>query len=215
MCRFLMVRSKKPIKLVELLSDFAFMCKKSVEWQGDGWGISWRVDNGGWRMEKSLKPIWDDVNIFDGIPESNIIVVHARGASFPKHKNNINYNQPYIDSDMCFVFNGELYGVRLYAEGQIGSQKIFSLIKKNLDKNSPINTLKKLRNMLINNSSGILGCNIGLVINDKFYASCFYSKNKEYYTLRYFSDDSVTIVCSEKINKFLWRSMKKGDIIQI
>lgn len=193
------------------------MCKNNSEWQGDGWGIAWKVDDGKWKLDKSLKPIWEEIDTFEKISLSNIFVIHARGASFPKHKDNIEYNQPFINSDMCFVFNGELYGVTLKAEGHIGSQKIFSLIKHNLDMNDPKMTLKKVQELLITNSKGILGCNMAFSIDRSLYASCYFGDQdkKDYYTVRYYSDENLSIICSEKINNYPWIDMKKGEIIQL
>ncbi len=222
MCRFLMIKSKKPAQIMSILGDFAQMCKENIEWQGDGWGVAWKEEGaaqralpGGWKIEKSLKPIWEDINRFNDIPASTLTIIHARGASFPSQKGDIGYNQPYADDNLCFVFNGELYGVSINAEGKIGAQKIFSLVKKNLDKDNPKQTLTKIQDLLIKNSKGILGLNIGYVLNNAFFISCYFGDDskKDYYTVRYFKDGSQTIVCSEKISNYPWRSMEKGEII--
>lgn len=217
MCRFLLITSKKAIQPKELLNEFAMMCKKSSEWQGDGWGMVWKVEDRGWKVEKSLKPIWEDKNRFDKIPKSKMFAFHARGASFPKHKDNLAYNQPFVQDDLCFVFNGELYGVSLQAPGEIGSQKIFRLLERGVKMHTPDEALEILQMRLLHNAKSILGCNIAFFYGDKLYASCQYGKEekKDYYTLRYFQDDNMRIICSEKIGKYRWRSMQKGDIIAL
>ncbi len=215
MCRFLLIKSKNAIQPKKLLNEFALMCKNNSEWQGDGWGLSWKVEDGEWKIDKSVKPIWEESERFNAFPKSHMFAIHARGASFPKHKDNIDFNQPYISNDLCFVFNGELYGVTLKADGAIGSQKIFSLVKQNLDKNNPIQTLQKVQDMLLKNSKSILGCNIGFIYENGLYASCNFSDKKEYYTVRYYSDEQFSIICSEKISNYPWKSMKNGEVIKL
>lgn len=217
MCRILMVRSNEKMSITTLLNDFAAMCKNSQEWQGDGWGVSWKLEDRSWKVEKSLKPIWEDKEKFDQIPQSNMFIVHARGASFPSQKGDIGFNQPYVDDDLCFVFNGELYGVSIKAEGKIGAQKIFSLIKKYLDKDDPKKTLIMIQDLLINNSKGILGLNVGFVLDDNFYVSCYFGDDnkKDYYTVRYFENKTQTIICSEKISNFPWKNIGKGEVVQL
>src|SRR3989338_688548 len=106
MCRFLLVKSKKPINPQRLLKSFALMAKKSKaydgDWQGDGWGIAWMV-NKKWNIIKSLYPIWKDEHKFFDFPSTTIFAVHARSASFPQHKNNLEYNQHFINDSTVFV----------------------------------------------------------------------------------------------------------------
>ena|SRR3990167_1821403 len=216
MCRFLLIKSKKEIKLTNLLNDFADKCRTSNEWQGDGWGISWKVEDRGWRIEKSLRPIWEDVDKFDKIPKSKFFVVHARSASFPKHNGFLDYNQPYLDKDLIFVFNGELYGVSVRAPGNIGAQKIFWLLNKDRNqRKTVVESLKNVRDLLISNSKSMLGMNMGLFHEDAILASCYYQKNAQYYTLHFMTSDSLSMISSEKIGNFSWQQMKKGDIIQL
>lgn len=202
-----MIKSKKPIKSSNLLGDFAAMCKNNSQWQGDGWGVAWRLDDRNWTLDKSLNPIWDDKAKFDKIPSAKLLVVHARGASFPDQKGDIDFNQPYIDNDVCFVFNGELYGVKLKAEGKIGAQKIFNLLKET--------SLERVAKLLRKNSKKILGMNIGLVKGDAINVLCDYDDQQDYYTLRYYINKDFVIVCSEEIGNYKWKEMGKGEIIEI
>ena len=144
MCRFLLIRSQRGIKPEGLLSDFASMCQESRTpdggWQGDGWGIAikYQILNSKkqkWISKKYLEPIWKDQDLFDQFPETNICAVHARSAGFPKHKGILEYNQPYIQDELCFVFNGMIRGVTLprQLEGEIGAQKIFSFLLQEIN----------------------------------------------------------------------------------
>lgn len=207
MCRFLMFKSKKAVKPDRLLSDFAKMCKNNSVWQGDGFGVAWMLDDRSWMLDKSLKPVWEDGEKFKKIPATRLLVVHARGASFSHQRGNIDFNQPYIDDSICFVFNGELYGVKLNAEGKIGAQKIFNLLKRT--------SLERVGNLLRKNSKKILGMNIGFIKGDSINVRCDYDEQKDYYTLRYYISDDLVMICSEQIGNYKWKSMKKGEIKEI
>ncbi len=217
MCRFLLVRSKRKIKPERFLSSFASMCEKSRapdgDRQSDGWGIAWEK-NDTWKIKKSLRPIWNDSRIFATIPETNVFAVHARAASFVKHKGDLDYNQPYVENSLCFVFNGAIQGVNLpEAEGEIGAQKIFSLLLQEIKKNSPETALRLLDKKIIAHSKKVKGMNIGLVNNNTFYVLCRYADNAPYFTLRYYSDQNLVIVCSEPFVPYRWSTMKKGEIL--
>src|SRR3989344_7121114 len=152
LCRFLLARSEKPINPQPLLQDFAGMCKMcrapDGDWQGDGYGIASQKD-GRWRLYKSLKPIWQDEDIFSKVGAVNLLVAHARSTGFPQHKGNIEFNQPYVADSLCFVFNGMIKGVRLNMplEGKIGAQKIFSLLLKEANIKSTKEALQSVRSL--------------------------------------------------------------------
>ncbi len=224
MCRFLLVRSKEKIKPEEMLTRFATMCEKGQapdgDWQGDGWGITVRIQNSelrikNWDVYKSLKPIWKEINTFSKFPETNVFAVHARSAGFPQHRGNIEYNQPYISDDLCFVFNGMIKGVNIQRtlEGKIGAQKIFSLIRQEQKDKSIAEALRIVDKLILNNSKKILGMNIGIVRDDKFYILCEYDTNPAYFRIRYYQDDVISIVCSEPIGSYDWEMMRKGEVL--
>lgn len=220
MCRFLLVRSEKPINPQPLLQEFAAMCKKSRapdgDWQGDGYGIAWNQDDK-WQLHKSIEPIWKETETFKTVGGTNLFVAHARSAGFPQQKGVIDYNQPYINDTLCFVFNGMIRGVKLpfALEGKIGAQKLFSLIKNLLQKETPETVLKKVDKLLRNNTTKIVGMNIGLVQNGAFYVLCDYADNDDYFGVRYIKDNNLTLVCSAPFGAYHWKSMKKGEIRKI
>lgn len=217
MCRFFLVKSKKELKPENLLKDFSMMCQKSHapdgDWQGDGWGIAWQ-ENGIWKSKKSLSPIWKEKNKFSSIPQTKLFAVHARSAGFPQHKNNLDFNQPYIGDNLCFVFNGMIRGVQIprILEGQIGAQKIFSFLKQEIKNNKEKEALKNLDKTMLRNSKLVEGMNVGLVFNDTFYILCEYSHQSSYFSLHYFKNNDLTLVCSEKIGNYQWKTMAKGEI---
>lgn len=224
MCRFLLVRSQQKIKPAKFLQQFADVCQESRapggDWQGDGWGVAvgiqsleFRIQN--WKVYKSLKPIWEDTYQFQNFGETNVFAIHARSAGFPQHKGNVEFNQPFISEELCFVFNGMIQKVRLSIplKGTIGAQKIFSLILDAGCKNSMTDVLERVNHLITQNSERIVGMNIGLIYKNTFFILCQYADNQTYFGLHYFRNDSITLVCSEEFGSFGWRSMKKGEIL--
>lgn len=219
MCRFLLVRSKKKIKPETLLNQFALMCQKSRapdgDLQGDGWGIASKISN--WDIYKSLKPIWEDRDKFQEFAETNMFIIHARSAGFTQHKGDIEFNQPFIQDDLCFVFNGMIKGVKIGRKlsGKIGAQKIFSLILEEKKSNSIKDVLMNVDKLLLGNSEKIIGLNIAVVQENKFYILCEYEKNRNYFGIRYFQNDGMTLICSEPIGDYEWTIMKKGEVLSL
>lgn len=217
MCRFLVIKSKNKINPIGLLNQFASICKKSIapdgERQRDGFGIAWK-EKGSWKIKKSLTPIWETQNLFHQIPETNLLVAHARGAGFEKDRGIIDYNEPFIDGDLCFVFNGMIRGVKIKRklEGKIGSQKLFSLVKDELKNKNSSDVLKLVNETVLSNSKKIEGMNIGLIKDGKISALCQYSGNKDYYALKYYKGTDLTIISSETFGSFSWQQFKKGQI---
>ena len=207
MCRFLLVKSKKPLKPKELLIKFAEMARKSRaddgDRQDDGWGMAWVDNQKQWQLKKSLFPIWKKVNSFDNFPSTKIFVVHARSASFPKDKGILAYNQPYIDGEYSFVFNGLLRRVSLpKVPGDIGAEKIWYLLKRELKKNNVHHALEKTKKLLLENSKEIVAFNIGLATSKgKIYSSCYFTKHPEYYQLHTLKNQSLETICSEVLKR--------------
>jgi len=220
MCRFLLIKSKSPVKPEIFLHEFAKMAKKSRafdgDWQGDGWGLSWLGKDERWYIYKSLKPIWTESKLFDRFSSGHIFVIHARSASFIKDKHNIEYNQPFINQKFSFVFNGLLKGVKLSSKipGEIGAQKIWYLLKEMLNKKTPKQALEEIKDLLLNNSKQVQALNIGLADKKDIYALCYYSKHAGYYQLRYYDND-IKIICSEKIGNYQVKNIIPGGAIML
>jgi len=216
MCRFLIVKSKEKINPADFLTPLSDLSEKSTapngDRQWDGYGIAWR-ENGVWEEKKSLKPLWEEQGIFSQIPPTNMLVAHARGSGFIKDTGEIEFNQPFID-DICYVFNGTIYKVKLTIplDGKIGSQKIFSLIKLQLEKDDPATALKTVDSLILRNSEKIEGMNIGLVIGQDIYVLNQYEAHEKYYTLYYYKSEDLTIVCSEPFGKYDWKKFGKGEV---
>lgn len=205
MCRFLLAKSKNKGKPYKILKAFASMARKSKafdgDWQGDGWGIAWVSDNPSWQIYKSLSPIWDEEKKFADFPETNLFAIHARSASFPQHKNNLEFNQPFIANSAVFVFNGLLKGVRLpfSVPGTIGAEKIWSLLQDELKNKSPEKAIDKVKNLLTKHTREIQALNIGLIYESELFSLNYFTKHDNYYTLQRFSYETTDIICSEKL----------------
>lgn len=222
MCRFLIVKSKDQIDTQSLLQDFALMCKKSRtadgDRQGDGWGVAWINEADDWEFSKSLKPIWRDTDRFVKIPKTKMLVAHARSATFPNQKGVIEYNQPFVDGKFCFVFNGHIGGVKLpqKVEGKIGAQKLWNLLKTSIEKGDRLpKALEEIRDLVKSNSKNVLGMNIGLTDGKTITATCNYSQNEDYFSLRHFTNKAISIVCSEIISDYKFEKMRQGQILAL
>ena len=219
MCRFILAKSNTEALLdsQKILNSFAEMSKKSKafdgDWQGDGWGVSW-IEEHKWKSHTSLSPIWEDSRYFSSIPDSQRLIIHARSASFPHHKNIQKYNQPFIFDKYVFVFNGLLKGVTLpySVDGEIGSQKIWSLLQKELDKSNPKKALQDLFVFLQKYVKTIQACNIGIANFESIYALTSYTVFPEYYNLHLFNDNTISIICSEQLPEWKMEMMKR-DVV--
>ena len=217
MCRFLIVKSKNKLNPAELLRSFALACQKSIapdgELQKDGYGIAWH--NGKtWQLKKSLAPIWEEEDFFEQIPETNLFVAHARSAGFSKDKDDLEYNQPFIDGSLCFVFNGMIrkISLNLPLPGKIGSQKLFSLLKLKSKDSKIENTLEEVKNLILKKSEKVEAMNIGMIKDNKIYVLCQYLDNKKYFSLHYYKSKELTLISSENFGSYSWTVMKKGEI---
>lgn len=221
MCRFLIVKSKTPLAPHTLLADFARMCQASRtpegDWQGDGWGMAWQK-KGRWQLNKSLKPIWQDQDSFRQFSPTNLFLVHARSASFTDQKGILEYNQPYTDGNLAFVFNGLIRGVKFNSPvpGKIGAQKILWLLKNQLkDSFSLRSVLKNLHQLLLDSSTSLRGLNVGFIQGNTVAALCAYNENPDYFTLYYFKNQNLSIICSQPIGNYQYSKMQPGEIIKL
>lgn len=217
MCRFLLAKSNKPFQPKQLLTEFSTMAEKSKafdgDWQGDGWGFSWLDKNNKWQLYRSLKPIWKDVQSFNRLGMTKMLAIHARSATFPQHKNVLEYNQPYIMGRNLFVFNGYLKGVSLIIPGRIGAEKIWNLLQDSLKEKKPVEAIEKVKNILKKNTKTIKALNIGFSDGKNIYALSYYTKHPEYYRLRYMRSRELSLISSEPIGKYDFSKTTSGSIL--
>jgi predicted glutamine amidotransferase len=217
LCRFLIFSSKQETDISAILNSFATACEKSLapdgERQGDGFGIAYKT-GGTWQLQKSTSSIWEGRNIFNKLPKTKMVMAHARSATFSLGKDNLDYNQPFTDGQLGFVFNGTIKKMKtaLKLEGEIGSQKLFSLIKLFYAKNPEVNVLERIRDFVLRKAENIEGMNIGLVDKDNIEVLCQYSSNKEYFTIHYQENDDFIFISSEKFGDYDWSDLEKGEV---
>jgi predicted glutamine amidotransferase len=197
MCRLLVVSSKNEIHIKDYLEEFAFISKTTLtpdgDQQKDGWGLLTY-----YQFYKSIKPIWEEKHLFSNFDQSQLLVAHARSAS--NGINNLNFNQPFFDNQLIFVFNGLLRGVKINIDGLIGSQKLFNLIK-NLYKSDQNNFLNKFKEIIVNQTQLIVGMNIVIVDLSlkKINLISIFNQNEDYFTLHYYEDQEKIIICSNPL----------------
>jgi len=217
MCRFLLAESEKPFEPQELVHAFAGMSEKSKaydgDWQGDGSGIAW-FQNGNWEVATSIEPFWESLERFSAVPETTHVVMHARSASFEKHKGVLEYNQPYISGKYAFVFNGLLKGVSFPypLEGTIGAQKIWSLLQRYLEEHSPIDAIQKSVEMLNKHTKRIQALNIGLSDGEQVYSYTQFDDHEDYYNLQVSRSEDMNMVCSEGLEGFSFEKAKPEQV---
>lgn len=219
MCRFLLIKYKESQKPGLILQEFARACEKSRtpdgDRQEDGWGICFKGQDGSWVLRKSIKPIWEEIDLLLNTPESHIFIVHARSSSFASQKGNIEFNQPFVDKRHAFVFNGYLKGVNFNPspKGQIGSQKIWNWLRAYLKSMPPEKALSTLCRECLNRARSITALNLGVCDGLNIYGMCYYEANPEYYSLHYFETGDFSCLCSEKILSSEGKILKPGEII--
>jgi predicted glutamine amidotransferase len=219
-----MVKSLEPISPLGFLEAFAAAARVSRsfdgDWQGDGWGISYRIDDSDkniWKPYRSLEPVWEDDKVFAGFSETQFFCAHARSASFPQHQGRLEYNQPFIDGRYAYVFNGLIRGVRLpfAVPGDIGAQKIWSLLKGFLAEDPPRISLERLKSLLLDSCREIQALNVGLCDGTHIYALNHYARLPEYYRLHRHTSPSKRIISSEPLAGYSWEPLPADSVISL
>lgn len=192
MCRLLFVQNKKQFNIADHLSKFALIAKNSKEYQGHGWGCSY-LKNDKWIHYKNIKPIWqDDLEQFG---TSNRLIVHARSA-FEDRDIAVENNMPFYDDKYIFIFNGELRGVKIKADGRIGAEKIFNFIKR-FDEDGMEYALPKGIDIISNRSSYIRAMNIIIAEKDQVHYFSLFNEDPDYFQMHYKKSDDELIICSD------------------
>ncbi len=211
MCRLLFVRSDRPFDMAAHLEPFAQVSRNSKEYQGHGWGCSWPAGDG-WKTYRNVRPVWeDDLSRFG---ETTLLLAHARSA-FRDEGIAVENNMPFTDGKTVFIFNGELHGVRLKAEGRIGAEKVYNLIRQ-FNRGDVLEALKKAAAVIEKRSRYVRAMNIILSDGRRTWASSLFSEDPGYFTLRRRDEKGLSVVCSEPYpGETGWISMPNryiGDI---
>lgn len=191
MCRLLTVRSNTTFSIEPYLRKFADISRNSKEYQGHGWGCAYRDKAAGWKLYKNINPVWkDDLSHFG---KTSLLVAHARSA-FEDRDIVVENNMPFFDGRTVFVFNGELRGVKIRAEGRIGAEKIFNYIRR-FDQGDICSALIKAVDIIKKRTRYIRGMNIIMVNDDGIFASSYFTEDDIYFTMRY-REGRELVICS-------------------
>jgi predicted glutamine amidotransferase len=192
MCRLLAVHDLHPLDIGSLLRPLAQISRASSEYQGDGWGCAW-AEGGRWRCYRSIRPIWeDDLGQFGS---ARILLAHARSA-FRNEPPDVNHNMPFIAGGDAFIFNGELRGVALRAEGRIGAEKLFNFLRR-FPGGDRRERLQRALAAVKNRSRYIRAMNFVLADAGAFHVHTLFGENPGYFTLHKKQDGARFAVCSE------------------
>jgi glutamine amidotransferase len=194
MCRILFARGETSFPMADLLQPFAQMSKASPEYQGHGWGCSWRAGNS-WRHYHNIRPVWEDD--FSQFGKTSLLLVHARSA-FRDEGIVVENNMPFSDGESVFIFNGELRGVRIKSPGRIGAEKIYNYIRR-FDKGDKLAALDKGTGIIDKRSSYVRAMNIIMSDGEQSWLSTRYSENPDYFQMHQKQDGAIKLVCSQPL----------------
>ena len=211
MCRILFARSESNFSIASLLEPFAQIAETSQEYQGHGWGCSWREDNL-WRHYHNIEPIWQDD--FSQFGATSLLLVHARSA-FRDEGIVIENNMPFSDGESVFIFNGELRGVRIKSSGRIGAEKIYNYIRR-FDKGDKLAALDKGTDIIVKRSSYVRAMNIIMSDGEQSWLSTRYSENPDYFQMHRKQDGAINLVCSQPfVGESGWSTFDNNTTILI
>lgn len=191
MCRILSVKSSRSFQIEEHLRPFAQMCQASKEFQGHGWGCAF-VRNEKWEYYKNIQPIWEeDLTPFG---ETTELLVHARSA-FQDEGIVIENNMPFFDDRYVFIFNGELRGVKIKAEGRIGAEKIFNYLKR-FDQGDFSSALDKGVKVIEKRTRYVRAMNMIVSDQQSTYVSTLFNEDPDYFQM-YYKEGEPFLICSQ------------------
>ncbi|MBT8485621.1 MAG: hypothetical protein HKO59_12595 [Phycisphaerales bacterium] len=197
MCRLLAVKSPTAVPVTNALARFAEISERSSEYQGHGWGCAWRDEDGGWRFYKKIDPVWTDD--LSGFPPTTLLLAHARSA-FRNEGIEIENNMPFHDDRRVFIFNGELRGVRIRAEGRIGAEKIFNYITR-FDRGDPTEALRRAADIIPRRTQYVRAMNIIMSDGDRLSVATQFGEDPEYFTVHVRRPrpgrDEPLVICSD------------------
>lgn len=198
MCRLLCVRSREDFEMAGHLDAFAVVARDSREYQGHGWGCAW-LEGGGWRLYHDIAPIWEDPWRPPG--RAKLLLAHARSA-FRDEGIRVENNMPFTDGERVFVFNGELYGVRIRERGRIGAEKVFNFVKR-FDRGDFGLALQRGLRAIEKRTRRMRAMN--LIVADRSSrvdVATNFREDPEYFQMHTAELDGVRIICSDPYPEF-------------
>ena len=130
--------------------------------------------------------------------------MHARSA-FRDEGIEVQNNMPFFDEERVFIFNGELRGVRIKADGRIGAEKIFNFVKR-FDKGDMHTALRRGVDVIRKRSRYVRAMNIILASPEQVHVSSTFGEDPDYFQMRYRQTQEELIVCPIR-----WMSATTGS----
>jgi glutamine amidotransferase len=120
---------------------------------------------------------------------------------------------PFYDDNYVFIFNGELHGVKINAEGRIGAEKIFNFIKR-FDKGDMRTALSKGIEIISKRSRYIRAMNIIIGDKQRAYVSSLFNEDEAYFTMHYKKDENGgLVICSQPYEgESGWQKIENNSI---
>ncbi len=174
------------------LKSFRQLSQDSREYQGHGWGCAWLDSENHWHCYHSISPVWEDHK--SDFPNTRVFLAHARSA-FRDEGISIENNMPFGDDQNVFIFNGELQGVRIKAEGRIGAEKIFNTIKR-LDHGNLAEAVERGVMVINKRTRYIRAMNFILANRNQVHLCSLFNEDPGYFQLHQGELDGTRIICS-------------------
>ena len=208
MCRFLAAHDRQPFAIAGHLRQLATIARRSREYQGDGWGCAWLSERG-WQTYKDIRPIWEDDLAQFG--RTRLLLAHARSA-FRDQAPDEAHNMPFVAGEEAFVFNGELRGVTLRAEGGTGAEKLFCFLRR-FDGDGRGARLSAALETVKKRTRYVRAMNFVLADSRALYVHGFFSEDPEYFTMHEKRAGTLYSVCSEPYpDEPGWRPLPNGTL---
>ncbi len=192
MCRLLLVENPSGIDPLSHLDAFKNISRNSKEFQGHGWGCAWLDEKRQWQLHHNIQPVWEDPLIF---PRTTLFLAHARSA-FRDEGIVVENNMPFSDGENVFLFNGELRGVKIKAEGRIGAEKIFNTIKR-LDHGDLAQATKRGVMVINKRTRYVRAMNFFLANNKAVQVCSQFDEDQDYFQMCTTQIGNTRIICSQ------------------
>ncbi|MFT5111072.1 MAG: putative glutamine amidotransferase [Parasphingorhabdus sp.] len=193
MCRLLLVRNVEAMSPLPYLKAFQQVARDSNEYQGHGWGCCWLDSQNNWQFHHTIRPVWEDDR--DDFPDTRLFLAHARSA-FRDEGIQVENNMPFTDGHRVFLFNGELRGVKVKAEGRIGAEKLFNYVKR-FDKGDFAAAVNKGVEVIKKRSQYIRAMNFFVADSDRIQICSEFNEHPEYFQMQQTYFGQTQVICSK------------------
>ena len=113
---------------------------------------------------------------------------------------------PFTDGKRVFIFNGELRGVRIKADGRIGAEKIFNFIRR-FDKGNFAEAVQRGVDVINKRTRYVRAMNFVIASPDEVHVSSTFGEDPDYFQMQHSRSESLNIVCSERYGDYHWQAI--------